>query len=267
MRVTTLGTPDLRIAYDAGNLVFSDRTNASDNKTVVLIGSCRIVPYLNYLRVYNSLVAPSEALHLVCLNPVEMWRGPGHEVADGVNEKLANFQFGKVDYLICEHLQYCGVMNTVRSSPENIYDNLGCKPEVEIRLPNWNDMHILDAETAMHDKMVYANMEFIERVPYIREQTAIHKARFLSHCRSSSFPELEPWVEERWLTMRMGWTSSHPSHPLMWRMFELFTGVMGLTLTPELLNHPICTNEVYRSTGIALTAVDYEANNWQYSPI
>ena len=259
----TIGTPDLRAAYDRGEFVFSEPVPA-DAKTVVLIGSCRIVPFLNYLRVHNAVVSSSEALRLICLDPVEMWKGVGHEVSDGVNERMANFRFGKVDFLICEHVQYCGVMNTVRSSKQNIYNDLNCVPDMELRLPNWNDMHIFDAETAMHDRVGYPSLGRAERVSFIREQTIIHKARFLSHCRGSTFPELEAWTEERWQTMRLGWTSSHPSQPLIWRMFESVAGKMGLNLPPEFVNHPICKSDLYASTGISLTDIDYEANDWKY---
>ena len=261
--LATIGTPNLRAAYDRGQFVFSEPVEAGA-KTVVLIGSCRIVPFLNYLRLHNAMAAPGDAMRLICLNPVEMWRGVGCEVADGANEKLVGFKFGNVDFLICEHVQYCGVLNTVRSSPQNIYDNLGCSPVVEMRLPNWNDMHIFDAETAMHDKVTYANLGRAERVDFIRAQTAIHKARFLSHCRGSTFPQLEAWTEEHWKTVRLGWTSSHPSHSLIWRMFERVAEKMGLNLPLDFVNHPICKSDLYALTGIALTDIDREANDWKY---
>lgn len=249
----------LRASYDRREFSFGAPGAA---KKIVLIGSCRIVPFLNALRVYNLL--HGNPFELLCFNPVEMWVGPGHHVHDGVNNILSGYQIGKADFLVCEHLQYCGVLNTVRSSEQNIFDSLGCVPDVEIRLPNWNDMHIFDVETAMHDKVGYANLPFPDRVTFIREQTAIHKARFLSHCRGSSIPELESWTEENWLTTRMGWTSSHPSQPLIWKMFRSVAEKLGLEITPELEAHPFCANDIYQSTGIALTPVDYEANDWKF---
>lgn len=258
MTMLPITTNDLRERYQRREFSFG---NARSGKTVVLIGSCRIVPLLNCFRVYNALYG--NPFELLCFNPVEMWQGPGHHVSDGVNQILGNYRFGQTDFLVCEHLQYCGVLNTFRSSEENVFESLGCNPAVEIRLPNWNDMHILDAETACHSP-VYAALGHDERVAEIRANTATHKARFLSHCAGSSFPELAEWVEANWLTVRMGWTSSHPSHPLLWQMFAGVFRIMGLELTANLKAHPLCSSDVYQPTGIALTPVDYEANGWKF---
>lgn len=256
--MTPITTNDLRASYDRREFSFGNPAG----KKIVLIGSCRIVPLLNCLRVYNAM--HGNPFELLCFNPVEMWVGPGHHVSDGVNHILSGYYLGEVDFLVCEHLERCGVLNTVRASEENIFESLGCKAAVEIRLPNWNDMHVFDAETAMHDKEGYANLSHSDRVDFLRGETATHKARFLSHCAGSSFPELVEWVEANWLTIRMGWTSSHPSRPLLWQMFKGVFSLMGLNITPQLESHPLCAPDVYAPTGVALTNVDYEANGWKF---
>lgn len=250
-----IDTPYLRSAYTKGIFQFGQ----DDAKLkMVLVGSCRILPFLNYLRLFET------PINLICLNPVEMWGGPGSEVKDGVNRIMAGQKLGKVGVLICEHLQDCGVINTVRSSAENLFDSLGCKPEMEIRLPNWNDMHIFDAETAIHDPVGHGNRTHEERVNFIRTQTAIHKARWLSHCRKSSFPELEQWTEDNWLTTRLGWTSNHPTITLIHEMFEWIMNDMGVLIPEQVGHHPIYNNDLYASTGYKLTSVDYEANHWKF---
>lgn len=257
--LSPITTNILRASYEHKKFAFG---NPQATQIMCLIGSCRIVPMLNFMRVYNAM--HGHPFELLCFNPVEMWDGPGCEVSAGVNRILQGFKFGKVDYLVCEHVQYCGVLNTVRSSAENVFDSLACSPGMEIRLPNWNNLHVFDAETALNDKTGYAKLGHAERVAYLREQTAIHKARFLSHCRESSFQELESWVEERWLTTRLGWSSSHPSHPLIWKMIECVAGKIGLTISTEIANHPLCAIDIYKSTGIPLTSVDYESNGWKF---
>jgi hypothetical protein len=246
----------LRHCYERGDFSFGNPKGAA---IVVLVGSCRIVPFLNILRVYNEL--RGFPLELLCFDPVEMWGGPGHEVADGVNRILSGYRFDRADYLVCEHVQYCGVLNTVRSSEQNIFASLGCAPVSEIRLPNWNDMHLFDAETAKYDPC-YAVLQGADRPAELRRRSDIHKNRFLSHCRLSSFPDLAEWTEANWLTTRLGWTSSHPSIALTWRMYAAVAGAMGIAITPELSEHPLCSVDTYRSTGTVLNAVDYEANGW-----
>lgn len=248
----------LRADYANGRFSYG---NPTAPRSIVLIGSCRIIPILNNLRVYNYL--HGGPFELLCFDPVEMWDGPGCEVSDGVNRTLKDYTFGKVDFLVCEHIERCGFLNTVRFSEQNIFANLGCNPEMEIRLPNWNDMHIFDSETAMHDSG-YAALGHEDRVAFIREKTAECKARFLSYCRECSFPHLEGWTESNWLTTRLGWTSSHPSLALIWMLFNSIAGKLGIQITPDLADHPMCKADIYASTGMLLNQVDYDANGWKF---
>lgn len=248
----------LRRCYDQRDFSFG---NPQAPQTVVLVGSCRIVPFLNFFRAYNDL--NRHPLELLCFNPVEMWGGPGHDVAESVNRVLAGYRFGKVDYLISEHLQHCGVLNTVAAAEQNLFKDMGCEPVVHIRLPNWNAMHNYDAETAMFDAD-YAALPHDERVAVLRDRTAVNKARFLRHCRNSSFPELEPWIEDLWQTTRLGWTNNHPTLVLVRKLLGLTARAMGITFGPELGAHPLCASDTYAATGTPLNRVDYEANNWKF---
>ena len=261
--IQVLGTPDLRIAYDQNVFHFTNNARLGST-TVVIIGSCRVVPFLNYLRLWNAL--NENKLHIICLNPIEMWAGVGTEVIDGVNQKLQNYQLGDVDYLICEHLQDCGMINTVRTSSQNVYESLGCRPKVEIRLPNWNDMHIFDQEALVHSGAngEYSHLSFDEKVVFIRDQTIMHKKRFLSHCSRSSFPDLAEWVAENWSTIRMGWTSNHPSLALLWKLFEPIAEAMQLPLDSRFRQSALYNNDTYKSTGFELTPVDKQANEWNF---
>lgn len=248
----------LRHCYERGDYSFGSE-NAPE--TVVLVGSCRVVPFLNFLRVCNML--SDRRFRVLCFDPVEMWKGPGHDVAGCVNDNLSRFRFGKVDYLVCEHLQHCGVLNTVRTSEENVFDSLGCVPVREIRLPNWNDIHIFDEETCIYYKE-YAESSRENRVSTLRFATTLHKAKFLGRCALSSFPQLADWVDDNWLAIRLGWTSNHPSHALTWRMIGLVADAMGIAITPEIAAHPFCATDTCASTGMRLNDIDYEANNWKF---
>ncbi len=256
--MTPITTNILRADYERRNFSFG---NMNAPRTIVLIGSCRIVPILNNLRAYNYL--NGGPFELLCFDPVEMWDGPGCEVSDGANRALRDYSFGKVDFLVCEHIERCGVLNTVRSSAQNIFHSLGCKPDVEIHLPNWNDMHIFDVETAIYNSE-YASWGHDDRVKFLREATIEHKARFLSHCRGCTFPFFEEWVESNWLTNRLGWSSCHPSLSLLWMMFNSIAGKIGIEVTTELASHPMCSTDVYANTGMKLTQVDYDANHWKF---
>lgn len=255
----TINTNILRELYCNNHYTFG---NPNAQTTVCIIGSCRIVPILNYFRAYNEL--NGNPFELLCFNPVEMWGGPGTDVGECATKRLSGYRFGKVDYLICESLKLCGVLNTFKvECPENVFDTLGMDPGVMCRIPNWHFMHIYDKENALYDK-AYAAMDHGSRVSELRARNAHHKAKFLNRCRLSNFPELEGWSEDNWLKTRIGWTSDHISRNLSWKFFELIAAKIGIAITPEFASHELCAADPYASTGTLLESIDYEANLWEF---
>jgi hypothetical protein len=249
----------LRADYERGNFSYG---NPAAPKTIVLIGSCRIVPILNYFRVFNHL--NGNPFELLCFNPVEMWGGPGTDVGECASKLLSGYRFGKVDVLVCETLKLCGALNTVEGTgSESVFETLGMQPEVICRIPNWHFMHIYDVENTYYDE-AYAAMGHEARVPVLRERGSLHKGKFLNRCRLSSFPELESWALDIWLTTRLGWTSEHASRALLWKCFELIASKIGICVTPELAAHEFCVADPYAATGAVLTPLDYEANDWKF---
>ena len=248
----------LRASYEQKHFSFG---NPSGRIRICLVGSCRIVPILNGLRAYNSI--SGNPLELLCFNPVEMRTPIDADAGECATALLRDYRIGDVDFLVSEHTVNCGVLNTAPTAQPNIFDALGCSPKMHIRLPNWNNMHIFDLETAMWDSD-YAAMSREQRVHELRERTIPHKDRFLRYCRQSSFPEIGDWVETQWFTTRMGWSSNHPTLPLVWRLFNGVFGQIGIPVTQELAEHPFCARDTYAPTGIQLTEVDYEANHWKF---
>lgn len=254
-----LGPFDLGISYKRNCYSFG---NSEAPSVICLIGSCRITPVLNFIRAYNSL--HGDPFEILCFNPVECWEGPGHEMADGVNKQLENYRFGKVDFLVCEHMENCGCLNTVVEAGQNIFTTLGCSPGKTIRLPNWHCLFIFDKEISDVNP-VYAALPAADRAVLLRKQTLEHKERYLGYCRASSIPELEAWVVENWDTVRMGWTNSHATLALQWKIFQLVAPMIGLEITRELAAHPLCVVDAFDNChATTLGPVDYEANNWKF---
>ena len=136
-------TSILRKNYTEGNYRFGVEGAGT---VVCLVGSCRILPFLNMLRELNLHVG--EPMELLCYDPIEMWT-PGETGTDWVGGALGEHKIGGVDWLVCEHLVNCGVLNTRAECSENVFKDLGCSPvNPPIRLPNWNGMYIYDEELA-----------------------------------------------------------------------------------------------------------------------
>lgn len=256
--MTPVTTNTLRASYEQGVFSFG---NPDAGLTIALIGSCRIVPILNGLRAYNEM--HGDPFELLCFNPVELWKGPGSDVGECANDALKDYRMDGVEFLVSEHLSRCGVLNTVTRERLNVFDSLGCNPDLHVRLPNWNGMHLFDTETAMWDPR-YAALKPDERAPELRRRADSHKQRFIDYCRQSSFPCMAQWVEDEWLNVRMGWTSNHPSLPVIWRLFNGVAGKLGIEISRELAEHPFCATDIYKPTGIRLNGIDYAANQWKF---
>lgn len=235
--------------------------NPEASLTVCLIGSCRIVPILNFLRVYNHY--NGHPLEILCFDAVECWPGPGLTISDGVNARMKGYSFGTVDFLVCEHLENCGVLNTKKDSTENIFDSLGMSPNTVIRLPNWNAMFMYDSETA-EAYPEYAALNTADRVINLRDRTLACKARYLSYCAETQFTGLSEWVIDNWNTTRLGWTNNHPSLPLTRQIINGILKTMNIEITDEMSAHPFLVNDMCKGTHTTLGPVDYAANNWKF---
>jgi hypothetical protein len=256
--MTAVTPHDLRLAYQKNVFTFG---NPDAAQRVCLVGSCRITPILNFFRAYNDV--HGGVFEIICLNPIECWEGPGTSVADGVRGRFGGYRIGEVDFLVCEHMVNCGMMNTLRSESQNVFSSLVCIPSATVRLPNWNCMHIYDAETAGFDPE-YSALDPSVRVGALREETARHKERFLGYCRECSFPWIMEWVEENWLNTRLGWTNSHVTLALAWKTFEGIAQMMGIEIRPAMRSHPLCLLDTFEPGHTVLNKVDYEANGWKF---
>lgn len=253
-----VNTGDLRAHYVRGEYSFG---NPAGKTTICIVGSCRITPILNYFRAYNHLCG--SPFHILVFNPVEFWDGPGTDVGECVTKKLKDYRFGHVDYLICESLKLCGVLNTFDDIAENIFGSLGCSPGTILRIPNWRAMLFYDSEIGIYNEE-YRNLSHDLKIESLRERESECRNRFVKYCELSSFPDLPQWVKDVWLKKRLGWTIHHVHKNLSWKFFELICRSMNLEITSQLASHQFCTSDVYSENGTQLTPLDYEANHWEY---
>ena len=104
---TMITTNHLRAAYDNGSFSFG---NSGASSVICLVGSCRIVPILNYLRAYNDL--NGHPFELLCFNPVEMWRGVGTLSTRGFMRCMRSFGRGLGSKLV-SYLYQTGLTPTL----------------------------------------------------------------------------------------------------------------------------------------------------------
>lgn len=181
--------------------------------TIILLGSCRVLPYANYFHRLNS-----DGRFTICLiNIVNFaFDRQGKAVDSGVFTQQFESNLVLLEmvrrcrWFIHEHAENFGCFNTSRTSPKNIYQ-LGLKPELDICLPNFNDRFILE-----HD---YTSCGMPTPEDYVERGEAEVKA-FCNVCELSSFPEMSDHFKENWRTTRFFWRPNHISAAFSMYVFK-----------------------------------------------
>lgn len=202
----------------------------SGETVVLIIGSCRAINYVNYLKLYNDMVGNKYTIHHI--DPFNHNWNEREERID-YEAKINSLETNPyiLDLLkstkiyIHEYYNQFGMFNSSRENPKNIYQ-FGLNPEVDICVPNFNDLFIFFNDIVKFDKesreMAQFDYQFagklsettMEHIKLIGQKN-IHK--FYDICKKSSIPEMAEYFETNWRELRMFWTSNHIS-----KNFSLF---------------------------------------------
>lgn len=172
-------------------------------ETILIVGSCRAVPYLFYLDLWNqrhgrftiSFIDPCNFNWDRNDNRVDYEAAINAKETDpAMLELLAETQI-----YIHEYYENYGMFNSSPESPKNIYQ-FGLKPQLNICICNFNDYHLLGQPR----EIGLANLE-----------------KFYENCRRSSFPEMEDYFKANWQTKRFFWSGSHVSKEFTLFIFKL----------------------------------------------
>lgn len=164
---------------------------------ILIVGSCRSVPYVEYLNQAND-----GRLTIRYIDPFN-WNWDCKENFVDFEAKINSLEtdprileiLSSTDIYIHEFYDSFGMFNSSKESPKNIYQ-FGLSPRLDICIPNFNDVHILGQ-------------------PKEDGEGALEK--FYGICRQTSFPEMEEYFRANWRMTRLFWTHNHVS-----RYFTLF---------------------------------------------
>lgn len=238
-----------------------------DSKEVILIlGSCRVVPYLNYLHHYNQ--THGNRFKIYAIDPINMQVDMAGNTLP-TTQLLKDLETDKhflgilksVTIFIHEGLSSFGILNTVRESDGlrdvnvNIY-NFGMAPEVDVNIPNFHDVFILFNDFNM---------------PEVPEQATFnagcgHIARFCNTCRASSFPEFADWFMANYLKTRLFHSHNHVSSAFTREIFRLANEkFLHLDLDEAFWQHPDVQHDMYANVSTKLTELDrkWRAYEWE----
>lgn len=114
-------------------------------------------------------------------------------------------------WFIHEYAESFDFLNTSREAEKNIYQH-GMNPEIDISIPNWNDVMILENDYV--DYGAATPDDYVER-----GWKALEK--FCDICRKTSFPEFAEYFQLHWKTTRFFYRPNHVSSAFTLAIFKL----------------------------------------------
>jgi hypothetical protein len=204
--------------------------NGSTN--ILVLGSCRCVPYINYLDRYNR--TNGEPFKLFAIEP-NNYHWNEHEQEVSLDEELTKLETSErilgiiqeADIFIHEHYSHFQIFNTAKDAPKNIYQ-FGMFANMDIAIPNFHDHFILEND--------YAACGLSAPDNYIEHGEA-EIEKFCAVCRLSSFPEMADYFRDNWRSIRFFYRPNHVSAVFTMYIFRRMNSrFLNLTLSEEFWN-------------------------------
>lgn len=239
---------------------------------ILIIGSCRVLPYVNYLNYLNT----ENRLTINLINVVNFYFDPlqrGFETEQTVatfegNQELLEMIRGTRFYFH-EHIERFGMFNNNRECGKHIYQ-FGMKPEHDVSLPNFNNIYIffqsfvdLDAAVKNEVKREVDSMGKIspELQHKLRSRGLSDISHFLEICRKTSIPEFADLFERTWRNTRYFWTGSHIAMPFTREVFRLMNDRFLRLNIPQSFWTRVEQEDLYRDPHTPIT--QYDVDNYQ----
>ncbi len=196
---------------------------------ILVLGSCRCVPYINYLDRYNRNAG--EPFRIYAIEPNNYhWNSFDQPV--NIEQKLVQLEtdnrvlsiIESCKIFIHEYYANFGMFNTGIYMPKNIYQ-FKMKPEQDILIPNFHDHFILENDWVACG---------IPTPPHYITLGEAEIEKFALVCRRSSFPQMRDHFIRNWTTTRFFYRPNHISAAFSLYIFRLMNEqFLHLNLTEE----------------------------------
>lgn len=250
----------------------------SGKETILILGSCRSIPYMNYFNIYNN--ANNNQYTINFIDPFyNNWNEKDQRV--DYEEALLGCEqndvliemFGRVDIFIHEYYSNAGLFNCDKTAQKNIYQ-FGLSPKIDICIPNYNDVFVLFGDIVTFDvEMRKRALQDYNTIGKISEETQSeifnvsqkNLNKFYDICLKSDFPEMKTFFSENITSKRMFWTYNHITKEFScFIFFGILKKFMGIELS-ESLSHYICQQpDMFANNYTYLTEFDvkWHGYNW-----
>lgn len=233
----------------------------SGSEIILIIGSCRSVPYCNYFNKWNM---QNGNRFTICFIDPYNWCFDLQDNRVDLEAKINSLEdnealiglFNSTKYFIHEYYANFGMFNCDKNADKNIYQ-FGLNPEVDICIPNWNGNFVLFADIVSFDieirKKAISDYNVIGKLSEqttneIKEISWQNIEKFLQVCMRSSIPEMASYFLLNHKEKRFFWTNNHVSKNFTTYIFDVISQKLGLIL----------------SEGFYDDQIDLFANNYTY---
>lgn len=241
----------------------------------LVIGSCRSVPYMNYLHEWNvengmpytlAFIDPFNFCFDLQDNRVDM-----QAVINSLETNEVMLEMLRIaKYCIHEYYNNFGMFSFDKSAEKNIYQ-FGFNPAVDICIPNFNDLFILFGDIVTFDpdarKWAIADWNVLGK---LSDQTAEklyeisqkNLSKFYDVCQKSDVPEMAIYFMANFKKVRFFWSYNHVSKAFTLAVFKLISDkYLHLDLSKGFNEDHV---DMYANNYTKLTAEDVQAYGYQW---
>lgn len=241
--------------------------NPDAKEVVLILGSCRVVPFLNYLDAANAVCG--NRFKIYCIDPINYVVDSAGNMLDtsGLLKALETDEhflsiLRSVTIFVHEGLSSFGILNTLRQNHPNIYQ-FGMAAAIDVMIPNFHDVIILVNDFAQIYTTAFPTMLQIEN--FIFDEGNAHIDRFCGICEKSSFPEFAQWFRDNYLERRLFHSFNHVSSAFTLEIFRLMNEkFLKLELDGNYWNQ-IGQQDIYANVQTAVTDLDRKWRAFKWS--
>lgn len=252
-------------------------TTGSGPEVILIMGSCRVAPYVNYFNRWNEEHFNRLTIHSI--DPFNFCWDINDDRVDQL-EAIKNMEthegllemLKSVKIFIHEYYQNFGMFNTLMSEGKSIYD-FGMLARIDICIPNFNDYFILFGDIVSFDlemrKKAIADYNVIGKLSAQTEKEIFeigqkNLEKFYSVCRKSDLPEMEEVFKKNIKDQRFFHSYNHVSKNFTKNVFSLMNEkYLHLDLS-EGFWWSIFNEDMFANSFTPLTVYDleYHGYNW-----
>ncbi len=254
-------------------------SQGSGSEKILIMGSCRVAPYVNYLVQWNEL--NNDRFTIYSLDPFNFNWDVNDNRTD-YEQVLSLLEYDdrlldmlrSVDIFCHEYYQNHGMFNTNKEGLKNVYQ-FGLSPKTDICIPSWNDLFVLVGDIVSFDirirKMAIQDINVIGKLSeqtlqeiYVVRDKNLEK--FYEICSKTSFPEFKGMFKNGYKFVRFFWNSNHVSKAFTLQFIFFILQKIGINETPKFWN-TINEYDMFSNNYTRITEYDEVKWNEEIKPL